>query len=155
VCSKQRDSCWVHLSHTYACDISLLDACCYLQLAARSNSTGRPALIIRAIAGLRAADERCVFVGPKHLLTACLLCAVLSRAKKRSGAGFGSVLSEPMQKFLGVESMARPQVVKAIWAYIKENNLQVCGTTHWLHGQGRPGHGHDKTVGVGIWVCER
>jgi hypothetical protein len=40
----------------------------------------------------------------------------------------GSVLSEPMQQFLGgVTRMARTQVVKAIWAYIKENDLQVCG----------------------------
>jgi chromatin remodeling complex protein RSC6 len=30
-----------------------------------------------------------------------------------------------MQAFLGVESMPRTQVVKAIWDYIKANNLQV------------------------------
>lgn len=30
-----------------------------------------------------------------------------------------------MQAFLGAESMPRTQVVKAIWDYIKANNLQV------------------------------
>jgi upstream activation factor subunit UAF30 len=47
------------------------------------------------------------------------------KRKRNTGGGMGSLLSEEMQQFLGVERMARTQVVKAIWAYIKENNLQV------------------------------
>lgn len=35
------------------------------------------------------------------------------------------MLSEAMQAFLGLESCGRHQVVKAIWVYIKEHNLQV------------------------------
>mgnify|MGYP001806684754 CR=1 FL=1 len=37
----------------------------------------------------------------------------------------GSWLSEPLQAFLGVESLPRTQVVKRLWEYIKANNLQV------------------------------
>ncbi|KAF6266659.1 SWIB/MDM2 domain-containing protein [Scenedesmus sp. NREL 46B-D3] len=44
--------------------------------------------------------------------------------KRRSNSNTGSVLSEPMQAFVGAESMPRTQVVKAIWDYIKANNLQ-------------------------------
>ncbi|WIA29142.1 hypothetical protein OEZ86_011653 [Tetradesmus obliquus] len=44
--------------------------------------------------------------------------------KRRNNSHLGSVLSEPMQAFLGAESMPRTQVVKAIWDYIKANNLQ-------------------------------
>jgi len=46
------------------------------------------------------------------------------KRKRNTGGGMGSLLSEEMQQFLGVERMARTQVVKAIWAYIKENDLQ-------------------------------
>jgi upstream activation factor subunit UAF30 len=53
-------------------------------------------------------------------------CSPASRPRKRrNNSHLGSVLSEPMQAFLGVESMPRTQVVKAIWDYIKANNLQV------------------------------
>ncbi|MEW5309076.1 MAG: hypothetical protein WDW38_000987 [Sanguina aurantia] len=44
--------------------------------------------------------------------------------KGRSGGGYGSMLSEAMQAFLGLESCGRHQVVKAIWVYIKEHSLQ-------------------------------
>ncbi|PNW87331.1 hypothetical protein CHLRE_02g118250v5 [Chlamydomonas reinhardtii] len=40
------------------------------------------------------------------------------------GSGMGSWLSEPLQAFLGVESLPRTQVVKRLWEYIKANNLQ-------------------------------
>ncbi|KAG2425696.1 hypothetical protein HXX76_013538 [Chlamydomonas incerta] len=40
------------------------------------------------------------------------------------GGGMGSWLSEPLQEFLGVESLPRTQVVKRLWEYIKANNLQ-------------------------------
>jgi chromatin remodeling complex protein RSC6 len=53
-----------------------------------------------------------------------------SSRRRGGGGGFGQktcVLSEEMQAFLGAERMTRPQVVKAIWAYIKEKGLQVCG----------------------------
>eukprot|EP00884_Botryococcus_braunii_P020010 jgi/Botrbrau1/6693/Bobra.0202s0031.1 len=47
------------------------------------------------------------------------------KKKRGGGGGFGNaVLSEPLAAFVGVPTMARTQVVKAIWAYIKENNLQ-------------------------------
>jgi upstream activation factor subunit UAF30 len=58
----------------------------------------------------------------------CRICCVpASRPRKRrNNSHLGSVLSEPMQAFLGgVESMPRTQVVKAIWDYIKANSLQV------------------------------
>lgn len=93
-------------------------------------------------------------VGPKAPADCvpAVCCAVLSRAKKRSGAGFGSVLSEPMQNFLGVESMARPQVVKAIWAYIKEHNLQVCVTGDHTGDTVGPGQGRDMMTRQWVWV---
>ncbi|KAG2482997.1 hypothetical protein HYH03_018122 [Edaphochlamys debaryana] len=40
------------------------------------------------------------------------------------GSGLGCLLSEPLQAFLGVETMPRTQVVKKLWEYIKANNLQ-------------------------------
>lgn len=43
---------------------------------------------------------------------------------RKSGGGMGSVLSEALQDFLGVESLPRTQVVKKMWEYIKERNLQ-------------------------------
>ena len=32
--------------------------------------------------------------------------------------------SEPLAALLGAEKLSRPQVVKGLWAYIKERNLQ-------------------------------
>ncbi|EFJ43298.1 hypothetical protein VOLCADRAFT_106876 [Volvox carteri f. nagariensis] len=40
------------------------------------------------------------------------------------GSSLGCLLSEPLQKFLGEESLPRTQVVKRLWDYIKANNLQ-------------------------------
>jgi upstream activation factor subunit UAF30 len=34
------------------------------------------------------------------------------------------LLSEPLSKLVGAKEMSRPQVVKHIWAYVKEHNLQ-------------------------------
>ncbi|KAL4418779.1 hypothetical protein ABPG77_001646 [Micractinium sp. CCAP 211/92] len=47
-----------------------------------------------------------------------------SRGRKRKGAGFGDYISAEMQEFLGEKRLPRTQVVKRLWAYIKENNLQ-------------------------------
>ncbi|CAL8462195.1 g1726 [Coccomyxa elongata] len=47
--------------------------------------------------------------------------------KKRAstnGSGGGSALSAPLQEFLGVERLARAQVMKQLWEYIRANNLQ-------------------------------
>lgn len=47
------------------------------------------------------------------------------RPRKKTGSGgMGSILSEALQHFLGVDSLPRTQVVKKIWEYIKEQNLQ-------------------------------
>ncbi|XP_022739621.1 upstream activation factor subunit spp27-like [Durio zibethinus] len=45
---------------------------------------------------------------------------------KRRGGGFNKVcrLSPQLQKLLGVPELARTEVVKQIWAYIREKNLQ-------------------------------
>ncbi|PNH01784.1 Protein TRI1, partial [Tetrabaena socialis] len=40
------------------------------------------------------------------------------------GSSLGSWLSEPLQAFLGEESLPRTQVVKRLWEYIRANNLQ-------------------------------
>ncbi|KAI3774750.1 hypothetical protein L1987_49312 [Smallanthus sonchifolius] len=47
-------------------------------------------------------------------------------AKKRGGGGFSKpcALSPQLQKFTGEPEMARTEVVKKIWAYIKEKDLQ-------------------------------
>ncbi|MEW5298282.1 MAG: hypothetical protein WDW36_001424 [Sanguina aurantia] len=52
------------------------------------------------------------------------VCTNNRAGKGRSGGGYGSMLSEAMQAFLGLESCGRHQVVKAIWVYIKEHSLQ-------------------------------
>jgi chromatin remodeling complex protein RSC6 len=39
-------------------------------------------------------------------------------------------MSEQLQAFTGQQQLKRTEIVKAIWDYIKANNLQV----------GRPGH---------------
>ncbi|XP_020273817.1 upstream activation factor subunit spp27-like isoform X2 [Asparagus officinalis] len=46
--------------------------------------------------------------------------------KKRGGGGFAKVcsLSPQLQEFLGETELARTEVVKRIWAYIRENSLQ-------------------------------
>lgn len=44
-------------------------------------------------------------------------------SKRKSGA-FGSLLSPNMAAFVGQEEMPRTQVVKFLWKYIKENDLQ-------------------------------
>ncbi|PIA52336.1 hypothetical protein AQUCO_01000299v1 [Aquilegia coerulea] len=46
--------------------------------------------------------------------------------KRGAGGGFAKVsnLSPELQKVVGVPEMARTEVVKKLWAYIKENNLQ-------------------------------
>ena len=51
-------------------------------------------------------------------------CARRPKRKRRAASAFGSILSEPMQEFLGQESMPRTEVVKRLWAYIKEHELQ-------------------------------
>ncbi|KAF8406354.1 hypothetical protein HHK36_008441 [Tetracentron sinense] len=64
-------------------------------------------------------------------LTCCVL--LLSRSKKlnkdvkkRGGGGFAKLcsLSPQLQNFVGVPELARTEVVKQLWAYIRENNLQ-------------------------------
>ncbi|XP_050232474.1 uncharacterized protein LOC126681121 isoform X2 [Mercurialis annua] len=46
--------------------------------------------------------------------------------KKRGGGGFAKLcsLSPKLQKLFGVSELARTEVVKRLWAYIRENNLQ-------------------------------
>ncbi|GFQ04734.1 upstream activation factor subunit uaf30 [Phtheirospermum japonicum] len=46
--------------------------------------------------------------------------------KKKGGGGFSkpSALSPQLQKFCGVPELARTEVVRKIWAYIREHNLQ-------------------------------
>ncbi|KAJ1701651.1 hypothetical protein LUZ63_001430 [Rhynchospora breviuscula] len=46
--------------------------------------------------------------------------------KKRAGGGFTKLcsLSPDLQNFVGETTLARTEVVKRIWAYIKENDLQ-------------------------------
>ncbi|KAL0377752.1 UNVERIFIED_CONTAM: Upstream activation factor subunit spp27 [Sesamum radiatum] len=46
--------------------------------------------------------------------------------KKRGGGGFTKLcsLSPELQKFTGVPELARTEVVKQLWSYIRENNLQ-------------------------------
>jgi upstream activation factor subunit UAF30 len=46
------------------------------------------------------------------------------RARGGGNAGFGSVLSAEMAAFLGLERCPRTQVVKKLWEYIKEKELQ-------------------------------
>lgn len=48
------------------------------------------------------------------------------KAKKRGGGGFAKVcqLSPHLEKFLGSSQLARTEVVKKMWAYIKEKDLQ-------------------------------
>ncbi|KAL3145008.1 hypothetical protein ABBQ32_003509 [Trebouxia sp. C0010 RCD-2024] len=45
--------------------------------------------------------------------------------KKRKGRGFGTcILSEPLAKFMGTDRAPRTEVVKKIWAHIREHDLQ-------------------------------
>ncbi|XP_022555919.1 uncharacterized protein LOC106410429 isoform X2 [Brassica napus] len=48
------------------------------------------------------------------------------KAKKRGGGGFAKVcqLSPQLEKFIGTSQLARTEVVKKMWAYIKEKDLQ-------------------------------
>ncbi|CAH8358438.1 unnamed protein product [Eruca vesicaria subsp. sativa] len=48
------------------------------------------------------------------------------KAKKRGGGGFAKVcqLSPQLEKFLGTSQLGRTEVVKKMWAYIKEKDLQ-------------------------------
>jgi upstream activation factor subunit UAF30 len=49
-----------------------------------------------------------------------------SSKKKRSGTQPPYRLSPALAAVAGTDVLPRPQVVKALWAYIRENNLQVC-----------------------------
>ncbi|KAI3716071.1 hypothetical protein L6452_23133 [Arctium lappa] len=64
------------------------------------------------------ADAQKINIKPKHNKTP-------ANAKKRGG-GFSKpcALSPQLQKFVGEPEMARTEVVKKIWAYIKEKDLQ-------------------------------
>ena len=44
--------------------------------------------------------------------------------KRKPGKGGGSALSTEMAEFLGVTELPRPQVVKALWEYIRKHGLQ-------------------------------
>ncbi|KAG5398297.1 hypothetical protein IGI04_020111 [Brassica rapa subsp. trilocularis] len=48
------------------------------------------------------------------------------KAKKRGGGGFAKVcqLSPQLEKFIGSSQLARTEVVKKMWVYIKEKDLQ-------------------------------
>ncbi|XP_048335736.2 protein TRI1 isoform X1 [Ziziphus jujuba] len=50
----------------------------------------------------------------------------LSNEVKKRGSGFSKLcsLSPQLQEFIGVSEMARTEVVKQMWAYIREKNLQ-------------------------------
>ncbi|KAJ0963414.1 hypothetical protein J5N97_028536 [Dioscorea zingiberensis] len=50
----------------------------------------------------------------------------LKKESKRRGGGFTKLcsLSPQLQTFVGVSELARTEVVKRLWAYIRENNLQ-------------------------------
>ncbi|KAI3429664.1 hypothetical protein D9Q98_005749 [Chlorella vulgaris] len=50
--------------------------------------------------------------------------APAKRKRKAAGSSLGSFLSPEMEEFLGVARMPRTQVVKQLWVYIKEHNLQ-------------------------------
>ncbi|XP_058069294.1 upstream activation factor subunit spp27 isoform X2 [Magnolia sinica] len=49
-----------------------------------------------------------------------------NKENKRRGGGFTKLcsLSPQLQEFVGVSELARTEVVKQLWAYIRENNLQ-------------------------------
>lgn len=70
-------------------------------------------------------------VRQQNTMVSCMCCISTCRraSKKRGGGGFGGlcVLSEPLQAFVGEETMIRTQIVKKIWDYIKEKDLQVRG----------------------------
>ncbi|GAV85623.1 SWIB domain-containing protein/RVT_2 domain-containing protein/DEK_C domain-containing protein [Cephalotus follicularis] len=69
--------------------------------------------------------------GPKQFPRACY-SALSSRSsnvdkdvkKKRGGFNKLCSLSPQLQSFLGVPELARTEVVRRLWAYIRENNLQ-------------------------------
>ncbi|XP_023642538.1 upstream activation factor subunit spp27 isoform X1 [Capsella rubella] len=50
----------------------------------------------------------------------------VEKPKRKGGGGFAKVcsLSPELQAFTGVTELARTEVVKMLWKYIKENNLQ-------------------------------
>jgi len=59
-----------------------------------------------------------------------------TKAKRKSGGGGGSakggfakeyILSEPLSVLLKADKLSRPQVVKQLWVYIKDNDLQNPG----------------------------
>nr|VDC72178.1 unnamed protein product [Brassica rapa] len=69
-------------------------------------------------------EERIEFKGIKEKRLT-LLCLPV-KAKKRGGGGFAKVcqLSPQLEKFIGSSQLARTEVVKKMWAYIKEKDLQ-------------------------------
>lgn len=55
------------------------------------------------------------------------------RAAPNNGFNREMVLSTELQDVIGQERASRPQVVKLIWAYIKENNLQNPNDKRQIH----------------------
>ncbi|KAH7520134.1 hypothetical protein FEM48_Zijuj08G0111900 [Ziziphus jujuba var. spinosa] len=62
----------------------------------------------------------------KERCFACMVTNKLSNEVKKRGSGFSKLcsLSPQLQEFIGVSEMARTEVVKQMWAYIREKNLQ-------------------------------
>lgn len=54
--------------------------------------------------------------------------------KKRTGTQAPYRLSEDLQAVVGKSILPRPQVTQALWAYIRENNLQVSVFSFGVYG---------------------
>lgn len=67
-----------------------------------------------------------VFVSTRSFAAAATSTDLNVVGKKKGGAALIQPIkiSTPLQSFLGVTEISRGQLIKKIWEYVKENNLQ-------------------------------
>lgn len=96
----------------------------------KDPSDGRKIICDDALKSLLGVDTCTFFSLNKYLSPHFPLKKVkvkVENSENKRGNAFNDpmTLSAPMQDLLGVDALSRPQTVRSLWAYIKNNNLQV------------------------------
>ncbi|KAK6116292.1 hypothetical protein DH2020_049968 [Rehmannia glutinosa] len=98
--------------------------------ASNTKSSTKKRLLIRFLRAIALGHISCnnLHASEQQLAYMYIFHLVRSRKKevKKRGGGFTKLcsLSPELQKFTGVPELARTEVVKQLWNYIRENNLQ-------------------------------
>jgi DNA topoisomerase-3 len=78
----------------------------------------------KAVAAVKVAAKKVAVKKPVVKVAAKQVAAKTVRAPRKTTAGAGLQPSAALAAVIGVEAVARPQVIKKLWDYIKANGLQ-------------------------------